>query len=55
MSGYVDIGGQGVLSDNFDNEGNLDTACLFGDDFKVQLLSADWFDFITWTGRVDNS
>ena len=54
MSGYVDIDGQDVLSDNFDDDRNLDTACLFGDDFKVQLLSADWFDFVTWTGRFDD-
>ena len=55
VSGYVDIGGQSVLSDNFDDDGNLDIAYLFGDDFKVQLVGADWFYLVTWTGRVDDS
>ena len=55
MSGYVDIDGQDVLSDNFDDDRNLDTACLFGDDFRVQLVSTDCFDVIFWTGRIDDS
>ena len=38
MSGHVDIDGQGVLSHNFDDDGNIDTVCLFGNDFKVQLV-----------------
>ena len=38
VSGHVDIDGQGVLSHNFDDDGNIDTACLFGNDFKVQLV-----------------
>ena len=47
--------GKNVQLNNLDNDGNLYTACLFGNNFKVQLVSNEWFDFVTWTGRVDDS